>query len=488
MGDISKLNVGGTLYDIKDAKARTDVSDLKEDFKDEINLIVSSFDTIEPYLYKTGAYINYSTGVVTEVSGYNIYKIPVTVLDVLGFTWSENYAPDLGVSYQMVAEFSNNTFETVLGGKPYGRKENGESVALVVGVSNLTNIYLNVKSGKESAINMAINKPYVILSNEIITSKYVKNTNTLVNQVYLGTSGFAGQFTYPYQNFYIKASVGDIVRFNKTVSGMAGRGAYITADGTCARINNEEFVAPEDCVICIYDHATTAGSYTYIPSNSIKIASKDIIGDTGNTQFSGLNGVAFGTSLTSRAISDYGFLDYLPELSGITFDNQGIASSYILGNMLTAIKNYTSYSDKRICLIEGFVNDWYYNKTLGTWEDTTEDTVCGCVRSAINYIMMHNANIALFLILDHYGRNHSSLNCSTTAENSGGMTQYEYYEEIAKVAESLGIPVIKEYEVSQISENTPQYLADNIHLNDLGAKQSAYAIWSQLKQYYPNQI
>ena len=32
MGDISKLNVGGTLYDIKDAKARTDVSDLKEDF------------------------------------------------------------------------------------------------------------------------------------------------------------------------------------------------------------------------------------------------------------------------------------------------------------------------------------------------------------------------------------------------------------------------------------------------------------------------
>lgn len=34
MGDISKLNVGGTLYDIKDAKARTDVSDLKEEFNE----------------------------------------------------------------------------------------------------------------------------------------------------------------------------------------------------------------------------------------------------------------------------------------------------------------------------------------------------------------------------------------------------------------------------------------------------------------------
>lgn len=36
MGDISKLNVGGTLYDIKDAKARTDVSDLKEDFNNTL--------------------------------------------------------------------------------------------------------------------------------------------------------------------------------------------------------------------------------------------------------------------------------------------------------------------------------------------------------------------------------------------------------------------------------------------------------------------
>ena len=42
MGDISKLNVGGTLYDIKDAKARTDVSDLKEDITDLDNGHLSS--------------------------------------------------------------------------------------------------------------------------------------------------------------------------------------------------------------------------------------------------------------------------------------------------------------------------------------------------------------------------------------------------------------------------------------------------------------
>jgi hypothetical protein len=67
------------------------------------------------------------------------------------------------------------------------------------------------------------------------------------------------------------------------------------------------------------------------------------------------------------------------------------------------------------------------------------------------------------------------------------VTQKEYYDEIAKVGESLGIPVIKQYAISQISENTPQYIADNIHPTQLGAKQSAYAIWSQMRQYFPNQ-
>ena len=207
--------------------------------------------------------------------------------------------------------------------------------------------------------------------------------------------------------------------------------------------------------------------------------------------FDGLTGVAFGTSLTYRAQTTGGYLQYLPGLSGITFDNQGIGSSTIKGDgggldMLARIKSYSGYSGKKICLLEGFVNDWYGNNTLGTWKDTGETTVCGCVRSALNYMLSQNANLTVFLILDPYGRNYSSVDCSTTAVNGAGLTQFEYYEEIAKVAESLGIPVIKEYAGSQISENTPQYLLDNIHPNTLGAKQSANFIWSRMKQYYPN--
>ena len=213
--------------------------------------------------------------------------------------------------------------------------------------------------------------------------------------------------------------------------------------------------------------------------------------DLGGTDFDGLDGVAFGTSLTYKAQTTGGYLNFLTQLSGITFDNQGVGSSCIYydgGNldMLAKIKAYNGYSGKRVALLEGFVNDWYNNRSLGTWKDTTETSVCGCVRSALNYMMSQNANMTIFLILDHVGKVDGSVDCSSMATRSAGLTQFEYYSEIEKVANSIGIPVIREFAESQISENTPQYLADNIHCSMNGARQSANFIWSKMKQYYPN--
>lgn len=269
---------------------------------------------------------------------------------------------------------------------------------------------------------------------------------------------------------------------------------------------NNAFISKGDVAVGKYDlEIPSNAKYIYlsfigsaynsdyvIRANSV-VTEKDINALGISNPFDGLSGVAFGTSLTYRAQTTGGYLQYLPDMSGMTIDNQGVGSSVILGNggeldMLAKIKSYAGYSGKSVCLLEGFINDWYGNKPLGTFTDSAETTVCGCVRSALNYIMGQNANLTVFLILDPYGRNYSGVDCSSTAENSSELTQYEYYEEIAKVAESLGIPVIKEYAGSQISENTPQYLLDNIHPNALGAKQSANYIWSKMKQHYPNAI
>ena len=251
-----------------------------------------------------------------------------------------------------------------------------------------------------------------------------------------------------------------------------------------------------------YTNVTGSGTFTpvtdaaYVKTlivladiNSLKVnCSKIQCLSPEKSAYYGLNGVAFGTSLTYRAQTTGGYLQYLPAMSGITFDNQGIGSATILSNgtqpaMLPVITGYTGYSGKRVCLLEGFCNDWYYNaSSLGTWKDTTQDTVCGCVRYALNYILTQNPDLTVFLILDHFGKGISA----PSAVNSAGQTQLEFYQEIEKVALSMGIRVIREYELSEISNLTPQYLLDNIHLNTLGAEQSAYAIWSGMKNTYPN--
>lgn len=218
-------------------------------------------------------------------------------------------------------------------------------------------------------------------------------------------------------------------------------------------------------------------STAYIPYNSY----------IESTEYYNKNAVVFGTSLTRREIS---YMKYLPLYSGMIMDNQGVNSGMILENasypdacILDKIEAYTGYSDKDICLLEGFVNDWLSNAGfLGTWKDTGTDTVCGCVRNAIEYIFSQKEDITLFVIIDHYGKT----TCSTLAENSANKTQYEFYNEIIKLCNSMGVHVIKQNEESEINENTPSYLSDNIHPTELGAQQSAQTIWSCMKKYNLN--
>lgn len=207
-------------------------------------------------------------------------------------------------------------------------------------------------------------------------------------------------------------------------------------------------------------------------------------------QYAGKKAVAFGTSLTYRAKSSGGYLEYLPEMAQMTVDNQGLGNSTILEHqshtdMMGVITGYTGYADKDVVLIEGFVNDWYDNSDkLGTWKDEgviTSTTVCGRIRYAINYILTQNPHTTLIMILDPYGQSYNgSAGCASTVVKSG-YTQMEYYDEIAKLAASLGIPTIKGYATSGMNELVSDYYIDIIHPSPLGAKQFANVIWSAMK-------
>ena len=201
------------------------------------------------------------------------------------------------------------------------------------------------------------------------------------------------------------------------------------------------------------------------------------------SQYHYKNAVAFGTSLTARTIS---YMAYLPDISGMSIANHGVSNGQILDDgehpsIMNEITSYTGYADKDVIILEGFTNDWGRDMPLGTYRDSGNTSVCGCLRQAINYILTQKASALLVLVLDYTGRNYDGVDTSSLSTNASGKTQQEYYDELAKVAYNVGVPVIKLYQNSSISEFTPQYLLDNIHPTELGAKQTAYAIWQELK-------
>ena len=101
----------------------------------------------------------------------------------------------------------------------------------------------------------------------------------------------------------------------------------------------------------------------------------------------------------------------------------------------------------------------------------------------ITYVYTQNPNIQIFVILDHFGKVYNNADTSATALNDDNKTQYDYYEEIAKLCNFYGIPCIKEYAISSIGIFGEQYIVDNIHMNVLGGQQSAMVIAKAMTQY-----
>lgn len=474
-------------------QAVDEVTTLKADFSE----LVPVSNRLAPYLYKENTYIR--NGVETALSGYDLFKIPVSQGDVVFFSqtttgtvWWNSLTP--GYAFALLKD--DETYVAIVSSSSDGVGYWGSAVkyGLFQIPSGVTHLMSVAYHDYVENVRVGINVPLTQL-NADGTSVY-NTVFDISEKTAFKSTGYKRNTTPPafsalsggYYAHTLRVKSGDKLTFTGLVGSLSFYGTFTDDEGACQHIDLSYFTVPADGMLCTFAHDDYPQTATLYPANSIKIDYTNVANAPDGSPYNGLLGIAFGTSLTYRAQTTYGYLQYLPALSGITFDNQGIGSSTILGNMLTAIKGYTEYADKRVAILEGFVNDWYTNKDLGTYEDTGETTVCGCVRSAINYMLSQNANLTVFLVLDPYGRNYGGVNCATTATNGAGLTQKEYYDEIAKVGESLGIPVIKEYAISQISENTPQYIVDNIHPTALGAKQSAYVIWSQMRQHFPNQV
>ena len=474
------LTISGAAADAKATGDAINNVDVRSQF--------SNLFDLNDYLLAKDAYFNGTTHTVTNLNGFSCYKIPLTSGQIFSI-YNPNGLCDNGFSSanRMCLELSDGTYtrdDSVLLTSVYGYYCKAPANSAYLYISLFTSSVSGAIYNKNLVFPQLNDSRYINATKVVSVIEDISTQNVIymrdnLRLVQIGTDAYVN---------ILHLNAGDKVYYEEALP--SGFNFYATFDnnnGTCTLVTSRLFTAPTDGTYYGFNLIANPVKVIYMPINSSMLDYKNIINSPIiERYYNGLKGVAFGTSLTYRSQTSWGYLSYLETLSGITFDNQGIGSSKIKGNLLTAIKNYTDYADKDVCILEGFVNDWYHEANyLGTYTDTTESTVCGCVRSALNYILSQNPNLTVFLILDHYGKN-GSVDNSSTAVNSAGKTQYEWWTEIGKVAESLGIPVIKEFAISQISENTPQYLADNIHVNNLGAEQSGYAIWSQMKQYFPN--
>lgn len=221
--------------------------------------------------------------------------------------------------------------------------------------------------------------------------------------------------------------------------------------------------------------------------------------DTGK-QWNGKKWFAFGTSITDTSSINVEtgevvgkYVPYLVEYSGLNVVNYGIAGGCIgsggihggTSSILNKILS-TNLSKAELITIEGFVNDFACAVSIGEIGDTESTTVCGALYQAIKYCL-ENSSATVVLLTESYGKEYTLTSTGNTAnysidkKNSLGLIQKDYNDAIVKMGAYMGVPVIDCGANSHINNFHPEYIADQIHHTELGGRQYAKTIWSELK-------
>ena len=486
-------------------KLNTVVTDGVEDVETAVSNLdvfseaIANNNEFSTYLYKSSAFLNSNLEWQTNAN-IDTYRIPVKDLAQIII-----YAKTPGDTSMFTGISGNYVFRTETDGviSALTWPNNGvysyvDSVDKIYIRNDVPWDYLYVAILKNQSHKLCVHRVY---KNSVFdkTQYFVRNSSFIDNSIgfksvlYVNSQGGFSRTTSTYYTYLIPVFTDDKIFYNSiaALSGLSYRVAY-SGYGTDTQVKiTDDYSIPADGILTVFYSSSDAETewLTIIPAKRPKVIWNDIY-DKPNIEsdnpYNGMSGVAFGTSLTYRAQTTGGFLTRIESLSGITFDNKGDGSSGFLTTghdgttIISAIKNYTSYASKDLVLIEGSVNDWYGQKALGTYTDTEETTVCGCLRSCINYILTKNPSIMIFVLLDHYGN-------GITAEDviKNNLTQYQYYEEMVKVCDAMGIPCLKWYAVSGLNNKVTYMQIDNIHLNSKGVEHIGNLTWDFIRRFTP---
>lgn len=256
---------------------------------------------------------------------------------------------------------------------------------------------------------------------------------------------------------------------------------------------------PED----LSDHASLAYAKNIRISTNIeyRLSKLESVGE----QWHGKKWVGFGTSLTDIDCPLTGgganektgkYPPYLEALSGLDYVNYAVGGSRMCdmanSEKSTVIEQIdlaiteNELQDADIVTIDGAVNDWYLQSTIGSITDTTDGanndtTLYMAMHTAVTKISNANPNAVIAFIADSSGKTTWGYD-----QIRNGNYQYDFIKAMKSFCEFVGCVFIDAGQKSEINLFHPQYIADHIHHTYIGGEQFANAIWSVLKHIQPN--
>lgn len=251
-------------------------------------------------------------------------------------------------------------------------------------------------------------------------------------------------------------------------------------------VNGEKVPLYNYYIMSAYSDGSAMHSIEYVPS-SLFVSQDDIKKVSTNNPWYDKKWMAFGTSITDIGAGTGKYVPYLAQYNEMFCSECGNGGGQITGGgtIYNNIMGRESYAGYDLITIEGFVNDWYGNKDIGTVGDTENSTFCGALYLLLKHLQ-ETSTARIVVITDHHTRATSTYpSWGVFAKNSGGKTQADFWEATKNVCKMVGVPVIDAGEGSGISPLVETHYVDQIHHSDIGGEVYAKYIWDKLKNIPP---
>lgn len=180
--------------------------------------------------------------------------------------------------------------------------------------------------------------------------------------------------------------------------------------------------------------------------------------------------------------TDRGIPYWVSLQTGLVVDNLGVGS---MGWISTQYLEYNA--EEYVTTI-----DWTLYKTvgimlgandgrayLGSYTDTTQQTIMGAAYRVIQYICEHNPNCTIVLINHLIGKGSAFPYFNPDDPHYTGWTWNQYYEEMHKFADKYALPVIDAWRAIN-SWNRGVMIGDNIHPTEAGYEATGKYIAGQM--------